>query len=72
MGVYDNDLERMLKESLKNAFETDGKIILPAKSLINAKIKELRIEMDTNSVEIVFPIYWKDGILQIGFEGGNK
>ena len=72
MGVYDNDLERMLKESLKNAFETDGKIILPTKSLINAKIKELRIEMDTSSVEIVFPIYWKDGVLQIGFEGGNK
>ena len=72
MGVYDNDLERMLKESLKNAFETDGKIILPAKSLINAKIKELRIEMDTSSVEIVFPIYWKDSVLQIGFEGGNK
>lgn len=72
MSVYDNDLEQMLKNSLKNAFETDGKIILPTKSLINAKIKELRVEMDTSSVEVVFPIYWKDGILQIGFEGGNK
>lgn len=72
MGVYDNDLEQMLKNSLENAFETNGKIILPTKSLINAKIKELRVEMHTSSIEVVFPIYWKDGMLQIGFEGGNK
>lgn len=67
------ELNKSLKDLLRDTFEENGRIILPVESLKNAEIHEVRFGCaDGNSLEVVFPLVVDKNGLRIGFEWENK
>ena len=63
------ELDKSLKDLLRDTFEKGGKIILPVESLKDAVIHDIKFGCaDGGSLEVVFPLVVdKDGF-KIGFE----